>query len=205
MAKEAEQHKREELVFPGEMLGVIEEFIAGKGTYVEDGNIYSSIAGQLLINPAKREVQIQPRTHQPLIPREGDILIGKVTNVQEKNLTLRIMQIGNMQLSTSFTGIMHISDASRSYVKTMDDAFKAGDIVRAKVISRKNREFHLATQSDTLGVIQAYCVRCGSLLTLYRGRLRCNMCNSFDKRKVAADYESGDLRLEVSVDEVDLN
>ncbi len=204
MAEEADQHMREELVFPGEKLGVIEEFVPGRGTYVEDGSIYSAVTGQLLVDRAKREVCIQPKTHQPLIPREGDIVLGKITNVQEKNLTMRITQIGNMQLSTSFTGIMHISDASRSYVKTMGDAFKVGDVIRAKVISTKNREFHLTTQSDNLGVIQAVCVTCGSPLTIFRGRLRCGTCGSFDRRKIAMDYDGSDLRLEVPIGEEDL-
>lgn len=205
MTKEAGRQTREVLVFPGERLGVIEEFTPGNGTYVENGNIYSSITGQLLIDSAKREAHIRPKTRQPLIPREGDIVVGEVTNVQEKTLTLKIMQIGAAQLSTSFTGIMHISDTSRSYVKTMSDAFKAGDVVRAKVISTKNREFHLSTQNDKLGVIQAFCIHCGNPLTLQRNRLRCTVCNSFDKRKLAIDYEGSDFQpVKTPTSEVDL-
>jgi len=188
MAKEVER-KSEVFVTPGEKLGVIEEYIPGKGTYVEEGRIYSSIVGQLLINRAKREVHIQPKTRQPLIPREGNIVVGEVTNVQEKNLTMSILQIGDVQLATSFTGVMHISDVSEGYVKTMNDAFKVGDVVRAKVISTKNREVHLSTQDGRLGVVQAFCVYCGAPLAHQRNRLRCVRCGEIDKRKTANDYE----------------
>jgi len=188
MSKETEIYRSDILVLPGEKLGVIEEFIPGDGTYVEDGNIYSSITGQLSINTARREVHILPRAHQPLIPREGDIVTGEVTNVQEKTLTLRILQIGDAQLSTFFTGVMHISDVSHGYVKTMEDAFKAGDIVRARVISTKNREVHLSTQNGKLGVIQAFCVHCGNPLIPQRNRLRCVRCNKIHDRKMTVDY-----------------
>ena len=189
------QRTSEAFVLPGERLGVIEEFVPGKGTYVENGRIYSAITGQLEIDRAKREIYIQSKTHQPLLPKVGDIVIGKVTNVQEKTMMMRIVQIGNKWLSTSFTGIMHISDSSPSYIRTMDDAFKVGDVVRAKVISTKNREFHLSTQSDNLGVIQALCIRCGSSLSINRNRLRCPICNYFDKRKLASDYSRDDTQL----------
>lgn len=182
----------ETLVLPGERLGVIEEFVPGRGTYVEDGNIYSAVTGQLQVDRAKREIHVKSLTHQPLLPKVGDVVIGKVTNVSEKTMMMRIVQIGDKWLSTSFTGMMHISDSSPSYVKTMDDAFKVGDVVRAKVISTKNREFHLSTQSDNLGVIVAACTRCGAPLTFSRGRLRCGVCNYFDRRKLASDYSEGD-------------
>lgn len=175
-------------VSPGEKLGVIEEYIPGKGTYVENGNIYSSITGELYRDLARREIHINPKTHQLLIPRQGDIVVGKVKNVQEKNLILDILQIGNTQLPNAFTGIMHISDVSSIYIKTTNDAFKVGDIVLAKVISTKNREFHLSTRSAKMGVIQAFCVECGNLLVRQKKHLRCARCNKLDKRKIAEDY-----------------
>lgn len=175
-------------VSPGEKLGVIEEFIPKSGTYVEEGNIYSALTGRLLIDLTKRELYISPRTHQPLIPKEGDIIIGEVANVQEKTLSLKILQIGNTSLSTSFSGIMHISDVSQGYVKTMNDAFKIGDIIRARVISTKNREIHLSTQNNKLGVIQAVCTNCGGLLIYQNNHLKCERCNKIDKRKISVDY-----------------
>lgn len=188
MVQETKKTGNEVLASPGEKLGVIEEFISGKGTYVEDGGIYSSITGKLVLDVAKREIQIQPRTRQPLIPREGDIVFGKVTNVQARTLTTSILQINDSQIPIPFTGIMHISDVSRGYIETMNDAFKAGDLIRTKVISTKNREVHLSTQNENLGVIQALCTRCGGHLVLRRTRLRCNVCNKIEKRKIIANY-----------------
>lgn len=184
-------HKGNIFVTPGDLLGVIEEYIPGKGTYVEDGKIYSFIAGNLIVDKVKREAQVKPLTRQPLIPKEGDEIIGEVTNVQEKNLTLRIVQIDNKQSESSFIGVMHISDVSQGYVKTMNDAFKVGDVIRAKVTSIKNRENHLSTQDDKFGVIQAVCIYCGAPMVSQRNRsLKCPQCGEISKRKTANDYGS---------------
>jgi len=70
----------------------------------------------------------------------------------------------------------------------MSDAFKVGDIVRAKIISTQNREFHLSTREYNLGVIQATCVFCGGSLIQQRNNLRCSQCSRIDRRKITVDY-----------------
>ena len=180
MAKKTQQLRSGRFVSPGERLGVIEEFMPGRGIYVDEGALYSSITGHIVFDIAKRELHIESRTRQPLIPKEGDVIIGKVTSIQDKTLTGKIIQIRDIQLSTLFTGIMHISDVSRGYVRTMNDAFKTGDFIRARVISTKNREFHLTTRDNELGVLQAFCSNCGAILA----RMRCTRCNKINKRKM---------------------
>ena len=52
---------------------------------------------------------------------------------------LKSYRIGTKNLSGEFGGILHISDVSDRYVDSMNEVCKPGDIVRAKVISEKNR------------------------------------------------------------------
>lgn len=172
-------------VFPGDYLGVIEEFLPREGTYVEDGEIYSSTTGHLLLDLNDRRISVYQKTRTPLIPREGNLVLGKVTNTRDKNLAMRIFQIEDKTLHNFFDGIMHISDVSKGYIKRMTDAYKIADIVRAKVISTKNREFHLTTQGDELGVIQAKCSFCGYNLILDKNRFKCLQCKKIRKRKIA--------------------
>lgn len=172
-------------VSPGEELGVIEEYIPGQGIYVEDGTLFSSITGRVAYDKTKRELHITPGTHQPPIPQVGDIVFGEVSDVKDKTLTVKIMKVRNSRLSNPLTGIMHISDVSRGYVKTMRDLFKPRDFIRAKVISTKNREVHLTTQNRELGVFQAFCVQCGNNLILEKTRFKCTRCNKMEKRKIA--------------------
>ena len=191
MPKVIESYLKNNFVSPGEKLGVIEEFMPGSGTYIENGNIYSQITGTLFLDKDRRELLIQPKTRNPLIPKVDDVIIGEVVSVQDKTLTLKIIQINITSLPDSFTGIMHISDVGTTYVKTMNDAFKVGDLVRARVISTKNREFHVSTQNEKLGVVQANCIYCGGPLINQRNGLRCARCNRTDKRKIAIDYGIG--------------
>jgi exosome complex component CSL4 len=172
-------------VFPGEKLGVIEEYIPGAGIYVEDGTLFSSIIGRVAYNKTRRELQVTPRTQQLQIPQVGDIVSGEVTNVQDKTLTVKLLKIRDRRLSNPLTGIMHISDVSRGYVKTMRELFKPRDFIRAKVISTKNQEVHLTTNNKELGVFHAFCIHCGNDLILEKTRFKCTRCNKLEKRKIA--------------------
>jgi len=175
-------------VVPGEKLGVIEEFMPGPGTYVHNGTIYSKITGRTLVDVLSKKVSVYPVVHTTPVPRVGSVVIGQVYNVQSKIAIIRIWRIGKKLLSGFFSGILHISDVSRGYVEHMHDVYKTGDIVRAKVISEKNRAYHLSTAEKSLGVIYAFCSGCGHLLNLERGRLKCSRCGNIEKRKVASDY-----------------
>jgi len=175
-------------VTPGEQLGVIEEFLPGSGTYVDDGEIYASEAGALQLDARRREILIQPKTRRPRVPKVGDIVVGQVVNASDKTLSMRVDQIDGEETNSGLTGIMHVSDIIRGYVKSVNDAYRVGDIVRARVISTKNREYHLTTEEDRLGVLKAACVYCGHPLTLQRRRLRCSNCGEVGQRKIASDF-----------------
>jgi len=185
---EEKRRESDKFIFPGERLGVIEEFLPGQGTYVEEGNIYSATTGYLQLDKINKEAQVHSQVRTPLIPKKGNIVIGHVSSVSDKTMSIDIFQIDDKIINTSFTGVMHISNTSQSYVKTMFDVFKVGDVVRSKVMSTMNREFHLTTQGNELGVIQAACSRCGDQLIIRNRRLRCPSCQVSEIRKLASDY-----------------
>jgi exosome complex component CSL4 len=175
-------------VVPGDYVGVIEEFLPGRGTYIDDGNIHSSTTGNLLLDSNTRQISVSQKTKSRLLPKIGDLVLARITSIHTKNLNVKIFQIGNTLLHNTFDGIMHITDVSKRYVKTMLDAFQIGDIIRAKVISLTNREFHLSTQENELGVISAKCSFCGHKITVFQNCLRCPQCNKTKRRKMASDY-----------------
>jgi exosome complex component CSL4 len=185
--KPAEQ-KSGHLVVPGERLGVIEEFIPDSGTYVKDGVIYSKIVGRSLVDLQNRRVSVYPAVDGAVVPKLSSTVVGQVGNAQSDNVLVRIFKVGNKKLSGDFGGILHISDVSDRYVNSMNEVCKPGDIIRAKVISEKNRIFHLSTNDKNLGVVDAFCSRCGNLLEPDRFELRCPKCGNIEKRKRAPDY-----------------
>ncbi len=187
------QSKRKSGLFvaPGDRLGVIEEFTPGSGTYVENGIIHSKITGRTLLDMLNKEVSVFPLVQTVRVPRPGSIVSGQVLDVKSKTAMLRILQIGKRPLSGFFTGVLYISDVSPRYVENMFSACKTGDIMRAKVISDKNRTFYLSTAEENLGVTHAFCSRCGHVLLSEKREMRCPRCGNVEKRKVTSDYGKG--------------
>ena len=182
------EQKSGHLVVPGERLGVIEEFIPDSGTYVRDGVIYSKIVGRALLDLLNKRVSVYPLVNGELIPKVSSTVVGQIGNAQSDNVLVRILKIENKRLSGEFSGILHISDVSDRYVDSMNDVCRPGDIVRAKVISGKNRIFHLSTNDKNLGIVYAFCSRCGTLLEPQRYELHCPKCGNTENRKIAPDY-----------------
>lgn len=191
MSSKSAEQKSGQLVVPGERLGVIEEFIPNSGTYVKDGVIYSKAVGHSLVDLSNRRVSVHALTHEVKVPRIGSIVLGQVTNVQSENAGVRIFRIDNKKLSGIFMGILHISDVHIRYVDSMFEVCKSGDIIRARVISEKNRIYHLSTKDKDLGVVYAFCSQCGYLLESKRQGMHCPRCGRVERRKTAVDYEKG--------------
>jgi exosome complex component CSL4 len=175
------------LVVPGERLGVIEEFIPDSGTYVKDGVIYSKIVGRALIDMLNKRVSVYPLANA-VVPKVGAMVIGQVGNPQSDNVLVRIFRVGNKKITGEFSGILHISDVSDRYIDSMNDVCKPGDILRAKVISEKNRIYHLSTNDKDLGILYAFCSRCGNMLETQRYEMHCPKCGNIERRKNAPDY-----------------
>lgn len=182
------ERKSGKIVLPGDRLGVIEEFTPDPGTYVKDGVIYSKIVGRTLVDLSNKRVSIYPLVHGVKIPKVGSAVLGQVSHVQSENAEVRIFRIGNKQLSGFFTGILHISDVQSTYVESMFNVCKPGDILRAKVISDKNQVYHLTTKDKNLGVVYAFCSQCGHVLETKRHTMYCSKCGKIEKRKITLDY-----------------
>lgn len=191
MNSKPNEQKIGQLVVPGERLGVIEEFIPDAGTYVKDGVIYSQVIGRVLIDLVHKRVSVHQLVHGAKTPITGSTVLGQVSNAQSETAGVRIFEIGDEELSGIFTGILHVSDVQLKYVDSMFDICKAGDIIRAKVISEKNRTYHLSTKDKNLGVVYAFCSNCGNLLQPKRQGMYCSRCDRIERRKISSDYGKG--------------
>lgn len=191
MSQKAAEQKTGQLAVPGDRLGVIEEFIPDAGTYVQDGVIYSKVIGRVLIDLVHRRVQVHQLIGPSKVPSLGTTVLAQVSNAQSDTAGARIFEIGEEEISGVFTGILHVSDVALKYVDSMYDVCKAGDVIRAKVVSEKNRTYHLSTKDKNLGVVYAFCSSCGTLLEPKRQGMHCPKCGRIEKRKIAADYGKG--------------
>lgn len=191
MSTKSSEQKIGQLVVPGERLGVIEEFTPDAGTYVRDGVIYSRVIGRALVDVAHKRVSVHELAHGAKVPKVGSTVLGQVSSAQSETAGVRIFEVGNEEVSNAFTAILHVSDVQMRYVDSMFDICKPGDIIRAKVISEKNRTYHLSTKDKNLGVVYAFCSNCGSMLQPRRQGMHCPRCDRIERRKISGDYGKG--------------
>jgi exosome complex component CSL4 len=183
-------HELSHPVLPGDRLGVVEQFLPGAGTYEEAGTIFANFTGIAKIDTKNKRVVVSPTTRTPELPKEGATVIASVTHSHEKMATVSIWKINETNLQNPFTAMLHISSSSPRYERRMSDVCKAGDIIRARVIDMKNRIPQLTTAGRGLGVVKAYCSRCGEVLQLQNRRLQCNACGNIERRRLAEDQGS---------------
>nr|MDO8114724.1 exosome complex RNA-binding protein Csl4 [Candidatus Sigynarchaeota archaeon] len=178
-----------DLVAIGDLLGVVEEFIPGSGTYESNGKIYSSYVGYKRINRQRLEVSVDPIKKKEIItPQVGDTVICEVVITRKQSAMCHIFKIKSHFLFDTYTGMIHVSNMSQSYMNNVDDGFKPTDIVRAKVISKNFTEYELTTKYPELGVIYAECANCGTVLQREGNQLNCPLCGYPNPRKIAKDY-----------------
>jgi len=175
-------------VVPGEKLCVAEEFLPGTGTYESSGIIYSQLTGDRIVDLKNRTVKVVPKTRTPVMPTDGSTVVGAVSNAHDKTAVVSIFKVDSNVLDKPFTGILHISSSSPRYERKMSDVCKTGDIIKARVFNDKNRIPELTTAGRGLGVIKAYCSRCGNQLIITNRRLQCRECGNVERRRLADEY-----------------
>jgi len=179
-----------EVLVPGEVIGVIEEFIPRENVYVTDGFIKSLVLGIPLYDIKEHVVSVKPvKGNKPLIPRLNDIVYSQVTRIKESTAFTSIFEIeGKGCLQVPFTGILHISQISSSYVKSIYDVIRIGDVIRARVVSKRGPPFHISTRGKDMGVVYALCPLCVRPLKRRGVHLLCPSCRRVSKRKLSELY-----------------
>lgn len=185
--QETSKPKTGSFVLPGDWLGVIEEFTPGEGTYEENGVVYASTVGRVLIDNIEKRVKVIP-TEVRALPKKDDIVIGKVTQIDKMLTFVDIARVRGQTLANPFSAVVHISQISPGYVENTSDAMKPGDIIRARVIEEHGELIQLTTAEKNLGVIYATCSFCGSELERKGNVLNCVNCEAKETRKIASDY-----------------
>ena len=64
-------------ITPGLLLSVIEEFDAGKNTYVDEGDVRASVIGGSAIDYSDRILNVKQK-NPPMIPKIGDVVVGYI-------------------------------------------------------------------------------------------------------------------------------
>lgn len=109
------------LVIPGDFLSD-DVKLADEGTYIEDGKVFSSVFG---IASLKNQIRVVPLSGK-YIPRQGDLVIGIITEVSFSNWIVDIR--------SPYEGLLHISEFPRRIDNTeMSKYLKVGDSIMTLV------------------------------------------------------------------------
>ncbi len=176
------------VVMPGEALATTEELEPGKGTFEENGNIYSSVFGTFFIEKENTVAVVMPAN--PLVTLEkGDVVIGKVASVRSSMVMLEVacLEGNDRAISGNTAGVVHVSKASEHFISDVSKEFGKGEIVRAEVLSG-SPSLQLTTASKHLGVLKAMCARCRHELVKKGEGLECPECGNIETRKMSDDY-----------------
>ena len=180
--------KLEKDVFPGEKLAVIEEYNDGPGTYQEEGEVRAAAIGKSKLDPETRAMIVKKATREIIVPKKGMDIVAEVGSVARKDARIDIFMIDGKLIHPSYSGVIHISDISRDYIKNIDSAIKNGDVVKGKLVNVVNRLNQTTLEGPEYGVVYAYCSRCGGLLEQKQGKLICPDCERVERRKTAKSY-----------------
>ncbi|XP_021734753.1 exosome complex component CSL4 [Chenopodium quinoa] len=189
-----------EKVTPGEILGKASELKPGKGAYVAADAagvnlVYASLTGYRTISPPpsdstdKRSV-VEVTGHKPhgAVPEPGCTVLARVKKVMAKMASADIMCVGSKSFRENFTGVIRQQDVRATEIDKVDmhASFRAGDIVRAVVLSLGDaRAYHLSTAKNELGVVSAESTAGETMIPISWTEMQCPVTGQIEPRKVA--------------------
>ncbi|XP_012527590.1 exosome complex component CSL4 [Monomorium pharaonis] len=185
--------EREELIIcvPGQRLCVSDKSnVAGRGTYEQQGYIYSKLAGivKLVTDEKTHTIEVHSMTEQSIIPAPGDIVTAVVTVVNQRFCKCSIKCVGDIVLTRPYRGILRKEDV-RVIEKDKIEMYKCyrpGDIILARVMPMTEiHTYQLSTAENELGVVIAHSDEGVAMVPISWTQMQCpkSLCKEF--RKVA--------------------
>ncbi len=181
--------KKAAVALPGDRLAVSEEFLPGKHTYDDSGQIRALTAGSVVRDVKNMEISVKPAAEPELI-KVDDWVTGQVEGAQANSANVHIFFLNGKATFKDFSGMLSLrglSGGGRGARRTTP--VKMGDIVRCRVFSLLNGIIHLTIDEPDMGVVAALCGNCGR--PLLRGsatKAKCDECGNVEERKLARDF-----------------
>jgi exosome complex component CSL4 len=177
-------------ILPGDRIASIEEFEAGKNTYVSDGTVRSTAVGTRNYDFKKRLAKID-KINAPMLPKIGDIVVGYIEMLFGSMMSVRILYIDQKQSIAGFSAIAsaRINASGRERDRRTRIIFRAGDIIRGRIISLLNSSIHITIDEKEFGVMYALCFNCGGdTVRVNNNNIKCIECGVNEDRKLTIDY-----------------
>ncbi len=184
------------VLFPGDVIANEEEYLPGKGTFADDGQVSAANYGIMDKDDKRREARVEPLTHVPRPMGHGLLVAGVMQQVRDNVAFVSLIPYteGKVRwVAPQDNAVLRVANVRRGYVNSLKDEFLVGDVIRAKIIHADDDSIVLTTDDKNLGVIKAFCDRCRTPMELRKGELECPSCSWKGHRKLADDYGAGVL------------
>lgn len=137
-----------EIVVPGDRLGSVHEVSSGKGTYVRGNHVYASVLGVKTVTtpsqdasdgeslPCVSVLRSGVTASEPLVPEVGVGVTGRVTAINPRAATVKILCVNGVAVEAPFAGVIRKENAIASDIDRigMEQLVRPGDIVLAEVV-----------------------------------------------------------------------
>lgn len=187
---------RKELLLPGDFVATGEEYLPGTGTYLDNnGNIYSTNSGELLIDKRDMIANLKPNTRYPRMQEVGMKPLGVIGETSGQVAFVDLTEMGEDRslIAWRITALLHISRIKQGYVERIKDEVRIGDVVRVKISERSSHTVTIDTLDYDCGVILAFCSKCRKPMALEGNMVVCRECGCRETRKIASDYGKVDI------------
>lgn len=179
----------DEIRIIGDYIGTIEEFVPCEGTYSEDGKIYASNIGRVVLDQENHTARIEAK--MPADLKVGQVVFGDVLSIKKNLVQVIARKIKDIKGEIDAKVGIYVSNIAKTYVENPEDMFGIGDIVKGKIVRIEPGMIDITTKDDEYGVVKAFCKRCRYALEKVEGshnKLICPSCGHREQRKLASDY-----------------
>jgi len=187
------------MVFPGEYIAEIEEFEAGRNTFILDGTIRSSVLGKKEYDFKRRTIKIDQINSQEL-PKIGDVVMGFVEMLFGSMISVKLFYVNNRLYTSGLSAIASARMGNNKgwnrdrYNKKPKSIYRIGDIIRGQITSLLNSSIHLAVDGTDFGLLYSLCLNCGGDTVKINNGIKCIECSTYEEKRVANNYGTSLLK-----------
>jgi exosome complex RNA-binding protein Csl4 len=187
LSKKQVENSTQNRVVPGDKIAVIEEFLPDETCFEQDGSILSMTIGEVIPDQKKHKITVKP-LKQIFELRRGDVGVGRVVYVKKQIASVDIHMVNDIKIPLPVNSILHVSEASKRFVKNMYEVTRPGDWLKFKIV-RTMKPVYISLIGEGLGVVIAQCNHCGhDLKFLRRNTLKCPNCELIQNRVTSRSF-----------------
>lgn len=184
------------IVTPGESIGNSDNFNAGVGVCLHEGQLIATLVGHLTQQPRTESNNDKPtlivksfkQVPTAVLPDIKSVVRAKIIRISPRAAHAEILVVDGRPLKEVFKGMIRQHDVRQTEIDKVEiyKCFAPGDVVAAEVISLGDRhQYFLSTAKNELGVVYAKSRSGVPMIPVNWQEMQCPATKTKEFRKVA--------------------